>query len=581
MIDPLHSLAFSIQAKPGVYALLIGSGVSTGAGVPTGWGITLDLVSKLAAANGDTTGGDPAAWYLERFGKDPNYSELLDALGKTSIERQQLLRGYFESVDQESNSQEGQPTAAHHAIAGLVANKQIRVIITTNFDRLLEMALASRRITPTVLSSAEQIRGALPLIHTDCCILKLHGDYLDPRIRNTEEELSRYPEEYDFLLDRIFDEFGLIVCGWSGEWDNALRSAIYRTPSRRFTTFWAAYGDLTDTARAVIDHRDAVLIPIDNADKFFTDVQEQVRAIDHFSRPHPYSVEVSVARLKHYLSDARYRIKLWDLVNETVERVADELSSDYFSPHDRDISKESVNARIRKYDAVSSTLLAMACVAGHWAEQNHFELWERAIQHLDSRRSRGNGMVFWLDMQGYPATLLLYALGIGAIEGGRLTFLRHVLCTPVQDAHREECPAVQSLPPVQLISEGARRMRMLEGMETRNYPLNDWLHDALRPIATRVIGDPRRYTQTFDKLEVLIALAFSYHGSSFISDWVPGGAFQYRYENRDRVMKEIRESLATEREESPFVRSGIFGRSVDECRDKVDGLDRIFSGPRQ
>ena len=90
----------------------------------------------------------------------------------------------------------------------------------------------------------------LPLIHTQCCVLKLHGDYLDPRIRNTRSELEAYPEEFDQLLDRIFDEFGLIVCGWSATWDNALRNAIERCPSRRFATYWAVRGEPSDAARA-------------------------------------------------------------------------------------------------------------------------------------------------------------------------------------------------------------------------------------------------------------------------------------------------------------------------------------------
>ena len=70
--------------------------------------------------------------------------------------------------------------------------------------------------------------GALPLIHTKCCVFKVHGDYLDTRIRNSPAELQRYPQEFNQLLDRIFDEFGLIVCGWSAEWDSGLRDAILR-----------------------------------------------------------------------------------------------------------------------------------------------------------------------------------------------------------------------------------------------------------------------------------------------------------------------------------------------------------------
>ncbi len=37
MIEPIVSLAFSLHANKGVYALLLGSGVSRSAGIPTGW----------------------------------------------------------------------------------------------------------------------------------------------------------------------------------------------------------------------------------------------------------------------------------------------------------------------------------------------------------------------------------------------------------------------------------------------------------------------------------------------------------------------------------------------------------------
>ena len=80
MIDPIHSLAFSVQANPGVYALLLGSGVSRAAGIPTGWEITLDLIRKLAKCYNEECEPDPEQWYLEKFKKAPDYSDLLDNL---------------------------------------------------------------------------------------------------------------------------------------------------------------------------------------------------------------------------------------------------------------------------------------------------------------------------------------------------------------------------------------------------------------------------------------------------------------------------------------------------------------------
>ena len=236
-VSPELSLAFGMAASPGVYALLLGSGVSRSAEIPTGWEVVLDLVRKLAAAEGADPEPDPSEWYLSTYGERPQYSALLERLGPLAAERQSLLRGYFEATEEQRAEGIKTPTAAHRAIAGLVASGSIRVIVTTNFDRLIESALESAGITPLVIATADQAAGAPPLAHNQCTIIKVHGDYLDTRIRNSDAELTAYEPELDALLNRVFDEYGLIVCGWSGEYDAALRAAIERCKSRRYTTY--------------------------------------------------------------------------------------------------------------------------------------------------------------------------------------------------------------------------------------------------------------------------------------------------------------------------------------------------------
>lgn len=61
MIDPILSLAHSVHTNKGVYALLVGSGLSRSAGIPTGWEVTLELVQRLAAMMGEDPGAEPDA----------------------------------------------------------------------------------------------------------------------------------------------------------------------------------------------------------------------------------------------------------------------------------------------------------------------------------------------------------------------------------------------------------------------------------------------------------------------------------------------------------------------------------------
>jgi hypothetical protein len=47
--DPLTQLSFSVYENKGVFAVLLGSGLSLAAGIPTGWEITLDLIRRALA----------------------------------------------------------------------------------------------------------------------------------------------------------------------------------------------------------------------------------------------------------------------------------------------------------------------------------------------------------------------------------------------------------------------------------------------------------------------------------------------------------------------------------------------------
>jgi hypothetical protein len=138
MIDAMTSLAFSVYSGKGVYALLLGSGISRSSGILTGWEIVEDLIRKATVIQNVDCGESPAGWYESAYGKEPSYSDILELIAASSTERRQLLRSYFEPSEEERQEGRKVPTAAHKAIARLVSDGYVRVIVTTNFDRLLE-----------------------------------------------------------------------------------------------------------------------------------------------------------------------------------------------------------------------------------------------------------------------------------------------------------------------------------------------------------------------------------------------------------------------------------------------------------
>ena len=580
MIEPVQSLAFSIQVNPKVYALLLGSGVSRSAEIPTGWEIVMDLLGKLAASLGEKSVSDLEEWYVQKYQEAPDYSKILDGLFRTPSERQQLLRSYIEPTSKQREEGMKQPTAAHKAIARLVAQGFIKIIVTTNFDRLIEKALEDEGVVPTVLSTAAQVKGALPLDHIECCVFKVHGDYIDSPIRNTQSELDEYPREYDTLLDRIFDEYGLIVCGWSGRWDTALRDALFRAQSRHFTTYWALHGEANDEAQRLIDHRNAQDISVDSADDFFQKVQEAVTSFEESSRPHPLSTEAAIGSLKRYLSRPEHRIQLSDLIDTTVEQVVRDTAGEGFevgvgAPQP---DKTTITARLRRYESACSTLVSMGAVGGYWSDEDNSAVWERAIERLSTMTSVPWARYYevWRDLRAYPGILMLYALGISAVEAERLEFVNRIFRKTVTDASSGVAMPSTALSILLTCRNTEGYMRrgqsLLEGKENRHLPINDWLHDALRAPLRQFIPDDIKYSLVFDKFEILAALGFGsmqYHR-------FPLGAFIWRSQNRQHVITEIEQSIKTQGNASPFVQCGIFGNNAGQCLGTIERFKKYI-----
>ena len=176
------------------------------------------------------------------------------------------------------------------------------------------------------------------------------------------------------------------------------------------------------------------------------------------------------------------------------------------------------------------------------------------------------GEIRWLEMKRYPATLLLYALGLGAVHAGRLDFLGRLFSTTVRRQNNERNSVTQYLAPDLYFDGNTEVMRILEGMSRHYFPLNDWVYRTLRNYTKGIIPDDDQYTLIFDKIEILISLN-SFSHSSPDKTWLrPRGCFIYRYETSwEQILPEIEGSLLNLRDESPYVKANLFGSSAENC----------------
>jgi len=582
-IEPMLSLAISVHKSPGVYALLLGSGISRSAGIPTGWEIVLDLIQKVAILEGEDCSPQPDVWYKEKYEEEPDYSKLLEAVAKSPAERSQLLKDYFEPTEDEQ--EEGGikvPTEAHKAIASLVKNKYIKVIITTNFDRLLEKALEEVGITPQVISNPDTIQGSLPLVHSACTIVKVHGDYVDTRIKNTVAELEQYHPDLDRLLDRVFDDYGLIVCGWSGEWDKALREAIQRCPKPRFTTYWTGRGEPKGKAKELLGWRKGEFVKIDDADSFFRELEANVVALKEIDQPHPLSAEIAVAQVKRYLVNPNYRIRLHDLVMDETERVYNELVSHRF-PLDTPVSEEEFLKRVESYEALTEVLAAMMATGCYWSEEHHDSIWQKVIQRLtklSNEDTRSSQNETWIRLQYYPALILFYTGGISALATSNYrTFAALVdkarVPSSISNIYWEPGSKNRqfTLKVDNIINQG-KYAQLLPNSNPHNTflydQLNTQLSDRLCEILPlrELLPEEEEYQFYFDKFEYLFVL-LHYH----LHRYPFPGRFLWKENSRDKISNLLTQEAEKERENWALFKTGLFKGNLNSFNSLKQELD--------
>ncbi|MFE9813223.1 SIR2 family protein [Streptomyces sp. NPDC005548] len=575
LIEPSMTLALNVHSSPGVYALLLGAGISLASGVKTGWGVVEDLVGKVAAVRDPddpeartAAMEDPEKWWETSCSEPLGYSALLGAVAPNPASRQSMLAGYFEPEAGSDPDDKG-PTAAHRAIARLVQRGCIRVILTTNFDRLMERALQEAGISPQVVTRPEQFDAMQPLAHSQVTVIKLHGDYADLDQRNTVDELEKYPKTQQQFLDRVLDEYGLIVCGWSADWDTALLRSVEGTRSRRYPLFWSQYGSLGSAARALTAGHGAVVIEGLSADELFTDLVRRVEALDHLSVA-PITRDLAVVQLKRALADPVRRIELSDLLDRAVGQVIDGST-----PERRPVlasAEEQASvfaASMAGYRADSETLLHLLANGVYHDDGTHDRLLLRTVERLVRMRdvAPGRDNKYLETLRHLPALLATWTIGVAAILGHREELLASAVTRPdwasPSSGHPAQAPAWYLNPNFVIDTARLHEMRPGEGGGKLLYPQSNWLKAVLREPFRLVEPSDLAYQAACSRFEFLVSMIAMDAGSGDYRTYPWAGEFLINsYWGWDESTS-LAASVAKELDDSwPLLRGGAFGADL-------------------
>jgi hypothetical protein len=565
------TISFSIYSNKGVYALLLGSGISKTSGIPTGWDIIIALIKKLAKLNNDECLPDPEKWFKEKYGIEPDYSTILEKLVPTPSERVNYLKPYFEPTEDEIEQHLKEPSKAHKAIAKLVKKGYIKVIITTNFDRLLENALVAEGIQPTVIKHAQDINGAMPLVHSDFTLVKVNGDYLDTRFLNTKEELLNYDSTlYRYILS-ILNDYGIISCGWSAKWDSGLIGVIRQCEYFRFSSYWTHIGKCENELNEISDFRKGKAVEIKGADDFFHEISEKIEALESINDDHPLTTEIAIARLKKYIAKDEYKILLHDLLLNLCEKSYNRIKQNI--DLSKSLTQENIQTILFNYELSVDTLLPIIINGVYWCKPEHYQSFVEIISRISKPLENQNGIVSVVkQLFYYPLMLLTYSIGIVAIKVKKFDLLNlffQLKIDEYNDSYSEKKYLIEMVNPCAI---GNRVDNVIR--RTKYYPLGKIINKALSPYFKEIFANHNEYDDLFNIFEYMFSLNYVFQ----IDDGsAPYGAFHWRNRGfRDDLLDEFFKEADSEQSNWLPIKAGMFDGNYSKYIETKKKTDEIL-----
>ena len=228
-------------------------------------------------------------------------------------------------------------------------------------------------------------------------------------------------------------------------------------------------------------------------------------------------------------------------------------------------SAEELARRADAYEAIAADLAHAMAVVGFWGTLELGRVAAEVIGRLANAVDRSAGVNVWMDLVLYPALIVEYAAGLGAVAGGREAFLAPVLISPFVRQRQEWQPNVLTLYPGGVMDE--RVAKDLPDMARILTPLSRRLFGALRDKVDGLVFDDATYELVFDRFECLLGLVFAdLARGDRESTWAPVGRFRWRARYGDGIWITIGAELEKQGDRWPLLRGGAFDGSADRMR---------------
>ena len=243
----------------------------------------------------------------------------------------------------EKEMEEKYPSYGYFPLAMLLSNTENRLVITTNFDTLLEDALYTYTIKHPLVVGHESLASYIGSDARHPMIAKIHRDLLF-RPFNRKEDMNRLKEEWVQPLRNALSRYIPIVIGYAGG-DHTFMSMLQEIELNGI--YWCYLGDtVSDKIKNTVAKHDGYMVKILGFDEIMFQIGDRFAAEAKFGDPCQYMREQAEKRCILYRESLdkikkKYETKKSGLGDPSGDRGSNENVVDLIGAIERYDSRQS------------------------------------------------------------------------------------------------------------------------------------------------------------------------------------------------------------------------------------------------
>ncbi|GHT55001.1 hypothetical protein FACS189446_5730 [Bacteroidia bacterium] len=369
---------------------------------------------------------------------------------------------------------------------------------------------------------------------------------------------------------------------WAKTWDKGLVDIINGSSSSRYNSFFTNVGEASDVMKALVASRRGEIMLIKGADDLFTELNEQVVALEQSNTSRRLNYDVMMSRVKKHLSSEQYNIDYSDLIEKFGTEAYDKIMAK--ANYNFTITQEQFSAYFELHHNAVKPLIDIAILAARWGKAYHIEVFGDILVKLCTKPIKSGDS--YIDGTQYlhalGATLLLNAIGLACVKYERYTELTKILKLSVPAGNFMGFHRGSLLYLLGSIHWDYNTLNRLTGTNYY-YPWSFILIEKLRSHFRGYFTVDSEYENTFYIWEHLESLVFGYN-QCYILDrfYVPTGQFL-----RSRVDYKMRQNG-----EEPYclffgnadklknewepIKQGMFGGNYDEYKKIFEQAEEFY-----